>query len=69
MSAPIDYKQLYEDLLTKNIEEDENTYVNKEQYIEHQYISRLKEEINNLVKHNEMLKGENERLMRTYVID
>lgn len=63
-----DYKKLYEDLVSKNIEED-STYVNKEQFMEHQYISKLKEEINNLVKYNEMLKDENSRLMRTYVIN
>jgi len=68
MSEMPDYKKLYEDLVSKNIEED-STYVNKEQFMEHQYISKLKEEINNLVKYNEMLKDENSRLMRTYVIN
>lgn len=63
MSEMPDYKKLYEDILAKNIEENRE-YVNKDQFIEHQYINRLKEEINNLVKYNEMLKSEIESLMR-----
>jgi DNA-binding protein H-NS len=68
MSEATDYKKLYEELLQKCNEDDKN-YVNKEQFIENQYINKLKAEINNLVKHNEMLKDENLRLMQTYVIN